>query len=150
MSFTLSTRSLERLDGVNEALVKVVKDAIKLTRIDFGVSCGLRTLEEQKALVAKGASQTLKSKHIEGLAVDLVAYIDGRLTWELNVYDDIADAMKTAAIDNGVAVRWGGAWNVPDIRDWKHTMEDAMNYYVDERRAEGRRPFIDAPHFELS
>jgi len=24
-----------------------------------------------------------------------------------------------------------------------------MNSYVDVRRAEGRRPFIDAPHFEL-
>jgi hypothetical protein len=24
-----------------------------------------------------------------------------------------------------------------------------MNDYVDTRRAEGRRPFIDAPHFEI-
>jgi len=29
-------------------------------------------------------------------------------------------------------------------------MEEAMNAYVDLRRSEGRRPFIDAPHFELS
>lgn len=31
---------------------------------------GLRTLERQKQLVAKGASKTLRSKHIQGLAVD--------------------------------------------------------------------------------
>jgi hypothetical protein len=29
-------------------------------------------------------------------------------------------------------------------------MEDAMNSYVDLRRSEGRRPFIDGPHFELA
>jgi hypothetical protein len=28
-------------------------------------------------------------------------------------------------------------------------MEDAMNSYVDLRRSQGRRPFIDAPHFEM-
>ena len=28
-------------------------------------------------------------------------------------------------------------------------MEDAMNEYVDLRRSQGRRPFIDAPHFEM-
>jgi hypothetical protein len=29
-------------------------------------------------------------------------------------------------------------------------MEEAMNNYIDLRRSEGRRPFIDGPHFELS
>jgi len=28
-------------------------------------------------------------------------------------------------------------------------MEEAMNSYVDLRRSQGRRPFIDAPHFEM-
>jgi hypothetical protein len=29
-------------------------------------------------------------------------------------------------------------------------MEDAMNEYIDLRRSQGRRPFIDGPHFQLS
>jgi hypothetical protein len=29
-------------------------------------------------------------------------------------------------------------------------MEEAMMHYIDTRRSEGRRPFIDAPHFELT
>ncbi len=37
----------------------------------------------------------------------------------------------------------------PVIRKWDGKMEDAMNAYVDLRRSKGRRPFIDAPHFEL-
>ena len=137
------------MEGVDERLVKIVCRAIKITDIDFGVTQGLRTLEEQKELVDKGASQTMKSKHIDGLAVDLVAYIGPRISWELNVYDNIADAIKQAATEEGVAVRWGAAWNIPDIREWEGTMEEAMNHYIDTRRAEGRRPFIDAPHFEL-
>ena len=147
--YKLSQRSLDRLDGVKPELVDVVKRAIELTTIDFGVVQGLRTEEEQKALVEKGASKTMKSKHLTGDAVDLMAYIGGRGCWELNVYDEIADAMKAAAIELGVSIRWGAAWTVADLREWEGTAEDAMNSYVDVRRAEGKRPFIDAPHFEL-
>ena len=149
MSFKLSSRSLSRLEGVDERLVAVVKRAIEITGIDFGVTEGLRTKERQEELVAAGKSQTMKSKHLDGHAVDLVAYIGSDVCWELNLYDDIADAMKQAAQEQGVAIRWGAAWNVSDITQWEGTMEDAMNHYIDERRSQGRRPFIDGPHFEL-
>ena len=149
MAYKLSTKSQERLIGVEPELKEVVYEAIKVTKIDFGVIEGLRTEEKQKQLVESGASQTMKSKHLEGRAVDLMAYIGGRGSWELNVYDEIADAMKEAAIKVDVPVRWGAAWTVTDIREWEGTMEDAMNSYIDTRRSEGRRPFIDAPHFEL-
>ncbi len=149
MSFKLSQRSLDRLEGVHHDLVYCVKDAIKLSKIDFGVICGMRTEAEQRELVDKGASQTMSSKHLTGHAVDLMAYVGSRGSWELNLYDDIADAMAQAAKDNNVTIRWGAAWSVDDIRKWDGTMEDAMNSYIDLRRSQGRRPFIDGPHFEL-
>lgn len=149
MTFKLSTRSLGHLAGVDEGLVAVVKHAIKVTKIDFGVIEGVRTVKEQKELVARGASQTMKSKHLVGDAVDLMAYIGPRASWELNLYDDIADAMKEGAKEVSVPLRWGAAWHIPDIRKWDGTMEEAMNDYIDVRRSEGRRPFIDGPHFEL-
>jgi len=147
--FKLSQRSLDKLEGVKPELVDVVKRAIELTTVDFGVIEGLRTEEQQKALVEKGASQTMKSKHLTGNAVDLMAYVGGRGCWELNVYDEIADAVKAAAEELGTPIRWGAAWTVSDLRNWEGTAEEAMNAYIDIRRAEGRRPFIDAPHFEL-
>lgn len=161
--FKLSQRSLDRLEGVDERMVAVVRHAITVTKTDFGVVQGLRTLQMQKELVAKGASQTMKSKHLDGLAVDLMAYVSGRGSWELNLYDDLADAMAEGANFVGCKVRWGAAWNVPDIGSWKGTIhkfadrteeysssaEDAMNYYIDVRRDQKRRPFIDGPHFEL-
>ena len=147
--FKLSRRSLDKLITVEPQLQSVVRRAIELTKVDFGVIEGIRTVERQKELVEKGASKTMKSKHLEGKAVDLMAYIDGRGCWELNVYDEIADAMKQAAIEADVGLVWGAAWNVDDIREWEGSMEDAMNYYIDTRRKQGRRPFIDAPHFQL-
>jgi len=147
--FELSQRSLDRLNGVDDRLVKVVCRAIELTQIDFGVIEGVRTAKKQKELVDKGASQTMKSKHIDGLAVDLMAYVAGRGCWEINVYDDIADAMKEAAKQEGVKLRWGAAWHINDIAEYEGTMEEAMNEYIDLRRSQGRRPFIDGPHFEL-
>ena len=149
MSFKLSSRSEGRLVGINPKLIEVVKTAITLTKVDFGVTCGMRTVEEQEKLVASGASQTMKSKHLEGRAVDLVAYIGPNVTWSLNKYDEIADAMAAAAKQKGVALKWGAAWTVGNIADWDGSMEDAMNTYVDVRRSQGRRPFIDAPHFEM-
>jgi peptidoglycan L-alanyl-D-glutamate endopeptidase CwlK len=149
MSFKLSRRSLDNLEGVDERLVAVVKHAITVSKIDFGVIQGLRTIEQQKELVAKGASQTMKSKHLDGNAVDLMAYINGRGSWELNVYDEIADAIKEGAKALGVKIRWGAAWHIDDISEFEGTMEDAMNEYIDLRRSQGKRPFIDAPHFEL-
>ena len=149
MSFTLSQRSLNNLTGVQPALVAVVKRAIQITKVDFGVTEGVRTVMRQKELFDRGATQTMNSRHLTGHAVDLVAYIGDRVSWELNLYDDIADAMKQAAIELDTPIKWGGAWTVNDIRKWYGTMESAMNSYIDERRKQGRRPFLDSPHFEL-
>lgn len=149
MTFKLSTRSLKNLEGVKPELIEVVKFAITVTRIDFGVTEGLRTVQRQRELVAAGASQTMNSKHITGNAVDVVAWIGPRISWELNLYDDIADAFRLGAIEVGVPLKWGAAWNVPDIREWDGTMQDAMDFYIDTRRSQKRRPFLDGPHFEL-
>ena len=148
MSFKLSTRSLGKLEGVDSSLVAVVKRAIELTKVDFGVIYGMRTVEEQEKLVAAGKSQTMKSNHLVGKAVDLMAYVDGAACWELNVYDDLCDAMKAAAEELGTPVKWGAAWSEGDIRTYPGTAEDAMMKYIDLRRSQGRRPFIDGPHFE--
>lgn len=150
MAFKLSQRSLSRLEGVKPELVTVVKRAIELTTVDFGVTQGLRTIEQQREYVRTGKSKTMNSKHLTGDAVDVVAYIGGDISWELNLYDNIADAFAAAARECDVKLRWGAAWNVPDITRWERSMEDAMLYYIDTRRSQGRRPFIDSPHFELN
>jgi peptidoglycan L-alanyl-D-glutamate endopeptidase CwlK len=150
MTFKLSQRSLSKLEGVDERLVAVVKYAITETKIDFGVICGLRTIEEQRKLVAKGASQTMRSRHIDGEAVDLMAFVGSRASWELALYHEIAEAMRKGAEAVGVGIVWGCAWHIPNICSWEGSMEDAMNDYVDLRRSQHRSAFLDGPHFQLS
>ena len=154
MAFKLSSRSLAKLEGVHPDMVATVKRAIELTSVDFGVTYGVRDLAEQERLYKSGRSQTMKSKHLiqdtgYSHAVDLVAYDGSDVVWEINVYDNIADAMAEAANEVGCAIKWGAAWSVGNIAEYVGTMEDAMNEYVDLRRSQGRRPFIDGPHFEL-
>ena len=155
MAFSLSSRSRGKLEGVHPDMVAVVERAIELTKGDFGVTYGVRTLEEQKRLYESGRSQTMNSKHLlqddssYSHAVDVVAYDGSDVVWEINVYDDICDAFKQAAEEKGVAIKWGAAWSEGDIRSYSGTAEDAMNAYIDLRRSQGRRPFIDGPHFEL-
>jgi peptidoglycan L-alanyl-D-glutamate endopeptidase CwlK len=150
MMFELSPRSLKNLQGVDQRLVDIVHRAIQITSIDFAVIEGLRTPEKQLEYYNKGASQiAVGGTHVQGRAVDLMAYLDTRASWEISLYDDIADAMRGAAIYYGVGLRWGAAWHIDDIRNWNGSMEQAMNAYVDLRRSQGQRPFIDGPHFEL-
>jgi peptidoglycan L-alanyl-D-glutamate endopeptidase CwlK len=146
--FKLSQRSINNLKGTKPQLQDVVSRAIQLTEVDFVVIEGLRSIARQQELVNQGASQTMNSKHITGDAVDLAAWL-GTIRWELPLYFKIAEAMKQAAIENNVAIRWGGAWTVPDIRTYSETMEHAHEAYLALRRSQGRRAFIDAPHFEL-
>lgn len=108
--FKLSDKSIDKMKGVNPALIAVVKKAIELTTVDFGVTEGLRSIERQKELFKAGKSQTMKSRHIVGEAVDLVAYVNGKVDWSWKYYEQIAVAMKQAAKELEVPIEWGGDW----------------------------------------
>ena len=155
MAFKLSQRSLDRLDGVHPKLVETVKKAIEYTDVDFGVIYGVRDLETQKKLFESGKSQTMKSKHLiqeDGYAhaVDLMAYDGSNPSWDIVDYDNIADAMRKAALEVGIELIWGAAWHRPLTDDFgvEFSAENLMNGYIDARRKESRRPFIDGPHFQ--
>lgn len=124
--YKLSARSLAKLKGVHEDLVAVVKRAIEITDVDFGVTEGLRTVERQKELVAKGASQTMRSRHLTGHAVDLVAYVGSEARWDWPLYDKIADAMKRAAKELDIPLEWGGDWKT--LKDGPHFQLPTKEY----------------------
>ena len=115
MAYTLSEKSLQRLNGVHPDLVKVVKRAIELTTQDFMVLEGLRTLERQRHLLKKGATRTLRSRHIVGKAVDLVPLVDGKVSWDWKYYWPIVEAMQKASDELGVQLIHGAHWkSFPD------------------------------------
>lgn len=118
MTFSLSAKSLSRLEGVHPQLVSVVKLAITISPIDFAVLEGVRSIERQQVLVKAGASQTMRGRHLSGHAVDLGAIVDGQVRWDWPLYDKISVAMKEAAKRLGVPVEWGGDWK--SLKDGPH------------------------------
>lgn len=145
--YSLGQASLDKLKGVNPELVKVVKRAIELSGIDFRVAEGLRTKETQARYVRQGKSQTMNSRHLTGHAVDLVAVVNGAVSWDFNHYYTIATAMAKAATELGVRVRWGGCWSVITGKDG--TPAQWVASYKAERAKMGRKAFLDGVHFEL-
>ena len=112
MSYNLSQRSMQHLSGVHPDLIAVVKRAIQITEQDFSVIEGVRHINRQRELVAKGASKTMNSRHLTGHAVDLAPY---PVNWDWEYFYPIADAMKQAAEELDVDLEWGGDWkSFPD------------------------------------
>ncbi len=148
-NYKLGSKSLQELEGVHQDLVNVVKRAIEITEQDFSVHDGIRTIEEQQNLVNSGASKTLNSRHITGKAIDLVPYINGKLRWEWGPIYKIANAVRSAAHELDVPIRWGGAWDIL-LAGSDDTPEDIVSGYVSRRREIGKKAFIDGPHYELS
>ncbi len=125
--FKFGKSSERRLDELEPELVAVARRALQLSPFDFGVACGLRSLEDQKIALKQGRTTTLKSRHLaneNGLseALDIAVYIKGK--YEANdtgVYRKVCQAFVTAAIELGVHIELGCLW---------HT-------------------FIDSPHIQL-
>jgi peptidoglycan LD-endopeptidase CwlK len=117
-NFKFSQRSENNLKGVNPDLVKIVRRALQLSPVDFGITEGLRTVERQRQLVAAGKSQTMNSRHISGHAVDVFAYPTSAGSWEWKYYDQIATAFKQAAKELNIPVEWGGDWKT--LKDGPH------------------------------
>lgn len=117
-NFKFSQRSENNLKGVNPDLVKIVRRALQLSPVDFGITEGLRTVERQRQLVAAGKSQTMNSRHISGHAVDVFAYPTSAGSWEWKYYEQIATAFKQAAKELNIPVEWGGDWKT--LKDGPH------------------------------
>lgn len=118
MSFMLGLKSKMKLSGVHPDLVKVVNLAITLCDIDFTVIEGVRSVARQRELFAKGATTTMRSRHIHGFAVDLAPVVGGQVRWDWPLFDHIEKAMKTASAKLSVPIEWGGDWT--SFKDGPH------------------------------
>jgi peptidoglycan LD-endopeptidase CwlK len=123
MTFQLSARDLTRLNGVHPDLKRVLKRAAELSPTGFHVVQGLRTVEEQKQNLAKGASQTMRSRHLTGHAVDLCVHDEngkGVLTGPTvpRRYAALNKTIQAAASELGIPITWGGSWKT--LKDYGH------------------------------
>ena len=128
--FFFGPKRKERLNGVHPDLVRVIEEAIKGSPYDFSITQGLRTLEQQQALFNAGKSQTMRSRHLSGHAVDIAVIDNGTVTWDFDKYKVVADHIKDVAKLNDVPINWGGDWVT--FKDGPH-FELNKNVYPDER-----------------
>ena len=73
-----------------------------------------RSLDDQKRLKAEGKSKTLKSKHLDRLAVDFNFFINGNLTYEKDKLIILGNYWESLNELN----RWGG--NFKSFLDTPH------------------------------
>jgi len=153
MAYSLGINSQKNLDGVKPNLVEVVQRAIKITKVDFSVLDGVRAIEEQLEFVRTGASHTMRSYHLLqddgfGHAVDLVPYIAGKSRWEMAPCCKIADAIRQAADELDVNVKWGGCWSIlTGSTPWQ--TEIMVGQYISRKLLADKGFFLDGPHYEL-
>lgn len=122
--FVLSQRSLDKLESVHPHLIEVVKCALEISiSVDFAVTCGLRTEEEQRRYVRDKTSATMNSRHLTGHAVDLVPLwnkeaVNGSDPANWHYFSTVARFMKMAAAELKTPIVWGGDWK--EFKDGYH------------------------------
>ena len=114
----LTERSLKALQGVHGDLVRVVHRADELTELEFIITEGLRTLERQRQLFAKGLSKTLNSRHLSGKAIDFAPVLFGEVSWKTPAFLPIIKAFKQASVELNVPIISGSEWKT--FRDFPH------------------------------
>ena len=119
----MDARSESSLEDVHPDLVRILRAAAARSGDPFIVIHGLRTPEEERELVGKGASRTLHSRHLPGrdglaCAVDVAALVHGHVSWQAAPYGRIAEAVKAAAHELGLPIEWGGDWRT--LKDLGH------------------------------
>ena len=141
-----STRSKDKLSTCHPELITLMEETISDCPIDFGISYGERTKEEQLELFNKGREQrggkwvivdrskivtyldgyNVRSKHnySPSKAIDFIAYVNGKYTFEEKYYIFIAAWILSKANKCNLDIIWGGNFDRDgDILD-KGTFHD--------------------------
>lgn len=125
--FKFSTKSEQLLNTVYKELNILAHEVIKISPIDFSITEGFRDRMKQKELYNEGKSRTLKSKHCECKAIDIMCCKEGYKEPLRDIYIVIGLFLAKAKELN-INIRVGALWDNNSIKD---------------------NNFIDAFHIEL-
>lgn len=137
MAFTMAydKRNRENLDKLAVNTKKVAYQWYNFcidNEIDILIHETIRTEEQQRANVASGSSQTMKSYHLVGQALDFVpAYInkEGKPDVNWNGYG-AANIKKAIAKAKALGFEWGGDWQ--KFVDKPHLQYNHKGYGTDQ------------------
>ena len=128
--YRLGNRSRRNMIGLHPILAFFTEMTIQESGQDFGIlnKGGVRTNKQQLDMYAQGRSEegskitwTKDSYHQYGLAVDLVAYNDGKFNWKEKNYKEIIRAGKDIIEEYSLPIENGfDIWN-KDMPHWQMT-----------------------------
>jgi hypothetical protein len=110
-----------------ELLARCVEARIPVVIVDT-----LRTPEEHAANLAKGASWTKHSKHLDGDAIDVCPFAQydahgpDKLLWDAG--DPIWRTI--GALGEALGLRWGGRWTIPDLGHFEYVPPNGGTHLV--------------------
>lgn len=145
----------KKLAPLHPDLKRVLARA-RLNGSRFRIDTVERSEAAQAKAVASGASQTMDSRHRPSRvsrkvhAVDLYPLDDvdhDNVPWDWDDFYPLAEQLRAAGEQEAVPVRWGGCWLV--LNGTTKSAKALVAEYSAARRAVGRKPFLDGPHFEL-
>ena len=113
--YVFSQRSMNNLSEVKPELQRVAACALQHSPVDFVVVDGGRSAEEHANNLKAGKSWIKRSKHQDGKAIDIAAYVDGKITYEPRYYHSISGAFYMCALSLDTPITWGGEWRVQDL-----------------------------------
>ena len=114
--FELDTKSLNRLHGVDKRLVDLAKQVAKITPIRFQITEGYRDRMRQKELYNEGKSRTLKSKHCECKAIDIMCCKE-RYKEPLRDIYIVIGLFLAKAKELNIKIRVGALWDKTSTKD---------------------------------
>ena len=147
MSFSFGKRSEDALATCDPKLVKVMREALRLSDVDFGVVQGARTIEQQRDYFRKGNSRVnpdayignlpklyAAAKHITGpgmpfsRACDII--VSGKKSYDIPTLCYIAGVVLTCAKNMDVPMRWGGDWVKDSEIITGQSLVDAVHFEI--------------------
>lgn len=125
--YKFSKKSIEKLNNVNEKLVVFISQLLMVSKYDFAITCGYRSIEEQNSLYAQGRTtpgdivtncKGGESKHNFGGAVDVVLLIDGKENWNEKYYIELLEDEKVKELMNFYGIVNGSTFK--NLKDYPH------------------------------
>ena len=121
----MASRKVDDLMPAMQEKARAFAGAMAEAGVPFIFTCTRRTQAEQDELFSRGRTKpgpkvtwTLKSKHIDGEAFDIVICKDGIPQWNIKTdvdEDGIPDYTEAGQIGEAIGLVWGGRWRTPDF-----------------------------------
>lgn len=119
--FKFSTRSIQLLNTVDKRLGILANEVLKISKVDFGITEGWRSQEQQLKYYNQGTSQcdgiNKISKHQKGKSIDIICYDPktNKPTYDKKeLYYYVAGLFEGKARELEIDIQWGGWWSLED------------------------------------